>query len=334
MRYDHWDLQLFADGAGDGASGDAGQSDTGVQAADPGRQRLLDLGVPADKIRDRASKAVGKQLTAKAEQPKAKAQDAAADTPPADTTKGSPENQEAPKKATWEELMQDPDYNKRMRETVQSRLRSAKGAQEALEKLSPALEVLARNYHLDINNLDYDALAKAVNDDDTYYERKAMEMGVGIAQAKEMDKAERDQQRQQRQQAITLEQQRIENHIRSLEQQGEALKEVFPSFDLRQELQNPAFARMTHPNVGISVEDAYYAVHRKDIQAASMQATARKTAEKLSNAIQSGSRRPQESGAGATASVARFNYATATRQEREALKARIRRGEKIYPGME
>ena len=41
-------LQLFAgEGAGDGGEGAA----TGVSAVDPGQQRLLELGVPADKIR-------------------------------------------------------------------------------------------------------------------------------------------------------------------------------------------------------------------------------------------------------------------------------------------
>ena len=42
-------LQLFAgEGTGDGGGEGA---ETGVEAADPGRQRLLELGVPEDKIR-------------------------------------------------------------------------------------------------------------------------------------------------------------------------------------------------------------------------------------------------------------------------------------------
>jgi hypothetical protein len=94
---------------------------------------------------------------------------------------------------------------------------------------------------------------------------------------------------------------------------------------------------MTSPNVGISVEDAYYAVHRNEIQTASMQIAAQKTAEKLSNAIQSGSRRPDESGVSSQApSVSTFDYRNASRDQREALKKRIRdaaaRGEKLYPG--
>jgi hypothetical protein len=233
--------------------------------------------------------------------------------------------------------MKDPEYNKQMQAVVQSRLKTAKTAEENLAKLTPAVELLARKYNLDPANMDYDALTKAINDDDDYYEEKALEMGVPVETAKKIDKMERDNAREQAQAERTLQEQKIQQHLINLEQQGEALKKVFPNFDLRTELQNPAFARMTSPNVGISVEDAYYAVHRNEIQAASMQITAQKTAEKISNSIQAGNRRPDESGTSSQApSVSIFNYRTASREQREALKKQIRdaaaRGEKLYPG--
>ena len=233
--------------------------------------------------------------------------------------------------------MKDPEYNKEMQAVVQSRLKSAKGAEDALSKMTPAIEVMARKYGLDPKNMDYDKLAKAINDDDAYYEDKALEMGVSVETAKRVDQMERNTERQKQQEQRTLQEQAIQQHFVKLEQQGEALKKVFPSFDLRVELKNPAFARMTSPNVGISVEDAYYAVHRNEIQTAAMQVTAQKTAEKISNAIQSGSRRPDESGASSQApSVSTFDYAKASREQREAfkadLRARMARGEKVYPG--
>jgi hypothetical protein len=238
---------------------------------------------------------------------------------------------------SWDEIMKDPEYNEQMQAVVRSRLKSAKGAEEALGKMTPALEVLARKYGLDPANMDYDALAKKINDDDSYYEEKALEMGVSVDTAKKIDQMERNTEREKAQTERTLQEQKIQQHIINLEQQGEAMKKVFPNFDLRKELQNPAFARMTSPNVGISVEDAYYAVHRNEIQTAAMQATAQKTAEKISNAIQSGSRRPDESGASSqAASVSTFNYRNASKEQREALKKRIyeaaARGEKLYPG--
>ena len=238
---------------------------------------------------------------------------------------------------SWEEIMADPEYNKQMQQTVQSRLKNAKAAEESLAKLTPALELLARRHGMDVQNMDYDAIAKAINDDDAYYEDKALEMGVTLETAKRIDQQEREHARQEREKARNLEQQKLQNHFMRLEQQGEALKKVFPNFDLRTELKNPVFARMTSPNVGVSVEDAYHAVHRKEIMSAGMQVTAQKTAEKLSNAIQSGSRRPDESGtSGQSASVTTFDYSKASKAQREALKREIyaakARGEKVYPG--
>lgn len=326
-------LQLFAgEGAGDGAGAGDGSNgaETGVQAADPGRQRLLELGVPESKIRSKASEKVTRQM---ASRPEPQSQE------PNEQKEAEPTQQEGASQAkpTWDDLMKDPDYNKRMQETVQSRLRGAKVAEDAMGKMAPALELLARKYGLDPANVDYEALSKAISDDDSYYEDKAMQMGVSIGQAKQMDQAERDNARQQRQEQLTLEQQRIDNHIRSLQQQGEELKKIYPNFDLRQELQNPAFARMTSPNVNIPVKDAYFAVHADEIQRGSMQVAAQKTAEKLSRAYQSGSMRPRESGGVNAPSVATFDYRRATKEEREAFKQRIlqaaARGEKIYPGM-
>ncbi len=328
-------LQLFAgEGAGDG--GGEGAS-TGVNdAAAEHNNRLLELGVPADKLRKRAQKsAVKLPEGAVKSAPEQKKEEQPAEVQAAAAEEKTEEI--APTRMSWDEIMADPEYNKQMQSVVQSRLKSAKSAEDALSKLAPALEVLARQHNLDIENMDYDALAKAINDDSQFYEEKALEMGTSVDTAKKIDQEERAAARQQREEARTLEQQRIQLHIQKLEQQGEAMKATFPNFDLRKELQNPAFARMTSPNVGLSVEDAYYAIHRKEIQEAAMQVTAQKTAEKLSNAIQAGGRRPVENGtSGQAASVTRFDYRTASPEQRDALKKAIRdaaaRGEKLYPG--
>lgn len=338
MKKEKWlNLQLFAgEGAGGEGGGEGAATGANNAAVDAGQQRLLELGVPAEKLRKRAKSApavASESAKAPTEptQQNTQKQDAAADG----KTEGT--KTENPARMSWDEIMADPEYNKQMQSVVQSRLKTAKNAEENLGKLAPALEVLAKKHNLDPANMDYDALAKAIFNDGDYYEEQALKMGVPVETAKKIEQQQIEQQIQQRAEARTLEQQKIQQHISKLEQQGEALKKVFPNFDLRTELQNPAFARMTSPNVGISVEDAYYAVHRNEIQQASMQITAQRTAEKISNAIQAGSRRPNENGtSGQAPSVTSFDYSKASREQREAFKKRIReaasRGEKIYPG--
>lgn len=325
-------LQLFAgEGAGDGGGDGAATGETSAAAGQDMESRLRELGVPEDKIRRRAKKQAAPAAAKPVEESQAIQQAAAAAEP---TEEPAPDT---PARMSWDDIMADPEYNKQMQAVVQARLRNAKSAEENLAKLTPALEVLARKHNLDPANMDYDALSAAISDDSEFYEDKALQMGVSIETAKKIDQEERDQQRRQREEARTLEQQKIHQHIQRLEQQGEALKKTFPNFDLRTELQNPAFARMTSPNVGISVEDAYYAIHRNEIQTAAMQVTAQKAAQKISNSIQSGQRRPAEAGtSGQAPSVTTFDYRQASREEREALKKRIRdaaaRGEKVYPG--
>ena len=326
-HYKWLNLQLFAgegDGGGEGAA-------TVENSADDGRQRLLELGVPADKIRNNRAYKLNTPPARQQEPEKQPEQAAAAENPTEEKQTGTPA------RMSWDEIMADPEYNKQMQATVQSRLRSAKGAEDALGKLTPALELLARKHGLDPAAMDYDALAKAISDDESYYEDKALEMGVSVETAKQIDQQERATARAQRQEAQNLEQQKIQQHFQKLQQQGEEMKKVFPDFDLRKELQNPAFVRMTSPNVGISVEDAYYAVHRKELQTAAMQVTAQMTAKKVSNAIQAGTRRPAENGInGQAPSVTSFDYRAASKAERQALKDHIRseaaQGRKVYPG--
>ena len=127
-------------------------------------------------------------------------------------------------------------------------------------------------------------------------------------------------------------------HFLGLERQAEAMREVFPDFDLRAALHDPAFARMTAPDVGIRVEDAWYALHRDEIQSAAMQVAAQRTAQMISDSIRSGRMRPSENGTRPQgAGITGFDYRAATPEQRSALKKRIReaasRGEKLYPGM-
>lgn len=114
---------------------------TGESAADPGQQRLMELGVPARLLEKRAEMGTAG----------VPGQDAAAagDAAP-------------PGRMTWEEIMADPEYNRQMQAVVRARLKEAKESQAAMEKLAPGLEALARQQNMDPGKPDYDALARAM----------------------------------------------------------------------------------------------------------------------------------------------------------------------------
>ena len=213
-------------------------------------------------------------------------------------------DQEPRNRLSWEQILKDPEYNAQLQKIIRSRVKEEGRNKAILDTLDPALRQLAKQHGLDPEHVDHAALAEAITGKNARTDTP---------------------------------QQRFAGHIRKLQQQEQAFQTVVPGFDLRQELRNPLFARLTAPGVGLSVEDAFYAVHRKELQEKSMQAAAQQATRMISNAIASGSHRPEESGAAAQApSVSRFDYRSATPQQRQALKDAIRRaaaeGRKIYPG--
>lgn len=336
-------LQFFGgEGASAGASSGAGeggaQAASGVNATAAAEQRLRELGVPADKAKKRASKFASVMPQANVSNESATAVDK--DNAPQEEGKT-----DKPAKLSFDDMLKsDADYNnafnQRMQSAIQERLKGERAksqkANDALNVMTPAIEVMARKYGLDAKNMDYAALAKAIENDDAYYEEKAIEMGTSVDTAKRVDMMERAEERRKAAEQMSIEQQRQREYFTSLNNQADELRKTFPNFNLQAELQNPAFARMVDPKVGIRVEDAYYAVHRAEIQTASMQIATQKTAEQMTNAIASGSKRPVESGTSSQApSVTTFDYRNASREQREAFKKDLRerwaRGEKVRP---
>ena len=161
-------LQIFADGGGDGGSAGAAPSGASEAAApaESYESKLEALGVPKDKIRKRSKAGAAAaplqqtgESAAKMQQTPTNEQDDAAQR---GESHKSPEKEEKAK-PTWDELMADPDYNKQMQKVVTDRLKKSKAAEDQLNKLAPAMEVLARYYNVDVK--DTDAIISAINDD-------------------------------------------------------------------------------------------------------------------------------------------------------------------------
>lgn len=325
MQSKFWRLQLFADGGDGGASGGEGAAASGVTPADAaqGQERTLadvlrERGVPEEKLQRRAYQRKIQTVGTPAVQDEAQQTDA-----------GSNEQQEQKtERLTWDQIMADPEYNAKMQETVQKRLSKLKGADDALKAMTPAMEMLAQHYGMDVSKMDYSALSEAILNDDAYYQQRALDMGVSVDVAKRLDQAERLEQARQRDAELSEQEHQIREHLANLYQQAEAMKERFPGFDLDREMQNRNFVYMTQPGSGLSVEDAYFALHRQEIMESAKQSAQRAVA----STIASGQRRPNETGTkkAGSAPAARTNM---TKEHREELKARFRNGEKITADM-
>ena len=201
--------------------------------------------------------------------------------------------------------------------------KKSQAAEDALAALAPALKAQAQEYGLDPENIDYVALGKHMSGE---YDEKALELGLPRETVVKMEQ-------QQRINAEKLNR----DHIAGLIAQGEKMKAVFPNFDLRKEMENPQFRRLTARGVNVSVEDAYHIVHRKELELAQAQIVDRKATERVQNTIRAGQARPDESGASSQAStVTTVDWKHATPEQLKAQAKRIRlaaaQGRKLKPG--
>lgn len=130
------------------------------------------------------------------------------------------------------------------------------------------------------------------------------------------------------------EQQTLLEHFGRLRSQAEAMAKEYPSFRLADAIGNETFVRLTSPEVGLSVEDAWWLVNRRELTEQAARRAAEETEQRLSNALQAGKNRPVENGTGGPPGTARFDYAAMSPRQREEFIEYARRasarGEKVY----
>jgi len=322
------DLQLFAEGAGDGgaAGAEGNPAETGVNSAVAGRKWLLENGAPAAKITRGRAEAVGKAIaakpTAKADGSNSGEQDAAA-AEGNNTEKGS--GWKLPEGTTWEQIMSVPEMNARMQDTVKKAKKDGGAAQAAMAALAPGLELLVKYYGLDSENPDYTELAKRIEGDDTMFEARALEAGVDVATARQMVHTERQEAAAKQSQIESS----MQQHYRTLVEQGKALAQKYPGFDLKAEMENPAFVRLTTPGVFEAMgglEGVYEHVHRRELRQQHEAAAAEQTRLQMAQTIQAGGMRPGELGSGIRTAAGQQPM---TPERARQITQAVRRGEKI-----
>lgn len=305
-------LQLFAEGAG-GDGGTGAEGATGVSATAAVSQNK---GVKSNPLADVQ---YGIQQT-EVESPAAKVVE--------EPTEDRNAKFEALIKGEYKDL-----YDAKMQDIVQKRIKNLKeNSQEneaKLNSLTPILDILAKKHGVDAT--DIEAIKKAIEEDDSYFEEEALEKGITVEQLKEIRKMEKENAELKKQME---EQNRKENANKLYSQwmeQAENAKKVYPSFDLRAEMQNPQFVNLLRSN--IDVRTAYEVIHKDEIIPAAMHFTAKAVEQKLTNKIIANGARPSENGNSSQgASVTKSDVSQLTKADRAEIARRVARGEKISFG--
>lgn len=314
------ELQLFAEG-GDGGSGAGETSQSAGADSSPSRGAL---GRTENSALDEQGSTDQKAEGSGSENGEGEAGEEAKKPSPAERRKAFGQ-------------MMSGEYKDLADEMMQNAVQIAAQNLEASPEMRGLLEAIAEKYGTDATDLTAltDAIRNGVVKDDAYFEKIAMEKGISVKTAREMDKLETQnrrltaqQQAAQQMQKAAAERARIAQIQARWDAEAEALKAKYPEFDREEVLANPEVEKMMR--AGCSMEAAYRAAYFDRLMARQTAATAQQTEQGVLNRVQQRASRPAENGTRPGGAVqTHIDVEHMSRKDREALERRVLRGEII-----
>lgn len=221
------------------------------------------------------------------------------------------------------------EFAKRTQGIIDERFKKTKGMEETLKSHDAILGMLAEKYGVK-DASDVKALSKALEEDESFYEREALEKGLSVEQLKEMKRLERENaQFKAAKEAEERKAQSDQIYSRWLEE-GNALAQKYglSDFSLEVEAQNPDFTELLKH--GVSVEAAYMAVHMDDMLGGAMAKTAETVRQQVANNVTNRQARPSENGVMAhNNAIFKTDVSKLTKADRDEIDRRVARGEVI-----
>lgn len=349
-------LQLFAEGCGDGgaaaAAASAADAAPAVQepALRPAEERLArrsgvlkrssrEEGSPSQSAQSAASSpeggALGSEEKSELDEEAAENQNEAEGKDGEEKGEGKTKSPEERRKAFGELLRGE--YADLTEELMQNAVTEATRRLEASPAMKGLMQALQEKYGTDANDLV--ALTEAVRNgavkDDAYYEKLAMEKGVSTKTARELDKLEsQNKQLTEQQQMIRQMERQREQQARIAELQAgwdreaEQLKAQYPDFNMAEVLANPEVEKMMRS--GVSMTNAYRSAYFDHILKQQQAATARQVEQGVVNRMQQRNARPGENGTRPGSAVqTKIDVSHMSRKEMEEMERRAMRGEVI-----
>ena len=349
-------LQLFAEGCGDGgaaaAAASAADAAPAVQepALRPAEERLArrsgvlkrssrEEGSPSQSAQSAASSpeggALGSEEKSELDEEAAENQNEVEGKDGEEKGEGKTKSPEERRKAFGELLRGE--YADLTEELMQNAVTEAARRLEASPAMKGLMQALQEKYGTDANDLV--ALTEAVRNgavkDDAYYEKLAMEKGVSTRTARELDKLESQNKHltEQQQMIQQMERQRVQQaRIAELQagwdREAEQLKAQYPDFNMAEVLANPEVEKMMRS--GVSMTNAYRSAYFDHILKQQQAATARQVEQGVVNRLQQRNARPGENGTRPGGAVqTKIDVSHMSRKEMEEMEKRVMRGEVI-----
>ena len=283
-------LQLFADGGGDG--GDGGSASASVGEALGNKKETGETEIPAF-IPERAKKNYQKAME--------KHSGSTTNASTENDDKGQATNdQGTTEKLAYQDLIKSDEYKADheafMKKTISDRLKKYKGLEEDLGKHKAILDTVAYKYGINPEDENFlEVLSAKIEADDSYYENYAMEHDISPEEARRIVTMERKAAQFDAQKEEMEKQERMRQHMIVLHQNAEKTKAQFPNFDLETEMQDERFRRLCAATNG-DTTSAFMACHHNEIIANTVQMASNKIKEQTAQAVASNKARPIENG--------------------------------------
>lgn len=215
-------------------------------------------------------------------------------------------------------------YQENFQQVFDRRFKQVKGMESELAAHKPIIEKLMARYGVD----DVAQLEQALTEDTEYWERVAEENGMTVEQYHAMQKLEQENKEYKALRQRAENQQKFQAQLNAWNEEAKEVKQMYPSFDLKAEVQNKAFLDML--GKGVSMEHAYKVLHFDELTNDAARAAAKTADERAQARLKQKASRPSENGTSSqSAAIVKNDVTTLTPADRAEIARRVARGEKI-----
>ena len=211
-------------------------------------------------------------------------------------------------------------YTEDTQKMINRRFRETKALQEQIDSYRTAVEPLMEKYGVD----SIEELSQAIKNDNDVWQQRADDDGLTIEQAREKFSILAENKKLKALNEARERKDYVDKQYEGWMNEATEVRETYPEFDIRAELQNPKFRSML--TQGLPMMDAYEVTHLAEIKAR----TAKESERAITENIKTRGNRPIESGASNPAGViVKSDPDRFTDEDIAEVIRRVRAGEKI-----
>lgn len=217
-------------------------------------------------------------------------------------------------------------YAEKFQEAFNRRFKEVKGLEKTISDQKPILDLLAQRYG--IADGDMQKLQTAIEEDNSYWQEAADKEGLTVEQYKAMQKLQRENAELQKMRQRQAGEQQAQAQLAKWMQEAEGMKQMYPGFDLRTEIQNREFQGLLKS--GIPVQKAYELIHMEEIKQAAARSAAQTASAQMQANLKAKQSRPAENGTSSkSAVIVKNDVHNLSKSDRAEIVRRAQRGEKI-----